>query len=332
MDKAVEPRFRTQGSWSYDTCIQPAALPPQEMDWDFGVYLPVTVWEENGPPHAMAKRYFTLVEGLLDDLCKQRGWELVSGKDTCIRVQVSTWAHIDIPLYAAPESEFLKVVEKAALAAQLREGLGFSVKRGDEESPQQTWDDLEHIAMATRAGVWRKSDPEEISKWFRDRLLQHTEQLRRVCRFLKAWRDFHWKDGGGPTSVSIMVAVAQSFEVCQGRDDIALERAARRLAQALLGEIRETAIANGEEDFNSRMKDLEKQDASAKAQVLADHLHRARLLNVGKEVSAIALVVAQLGERVPDRCELIHADDGSDIRTIPARTVPQPVVPSTRAG
>ncbi|TGS04797.1 hypothetical protein EN852_035685, partial [Mesorhizobium sp. M2E.F.Ca.ET.209.01.1.1] len=42
MERQVEPRFRTQGSWSYKTCIQGAHLPPQEMDWDFGVYLPVT--------------------------------------------------------------------------------------------------------------------------------------------------------------------------------------------------------------------------------------------------------------------------------------------------
>ena len=33
------------------------------MDWDYGIYLPVTVWEDNGPPHAMAKAYFDLVEG-----------------------------------------------------------------------------------------------------------------------------------------------------------------------------------------------------------------------------------------------------------------------------
>lgn len=43
MDNAVTPRFRTQGSWSYKTCVQPAWQPPQEMDWDFGVYLPVSV-------------------------------------------------------------------------------------------------------------------------------------------------------------------------------------------------------------------------------------------------------------------------------------------------
>ena len=68
MDRMVEPRFRTQGSWRYKTCIQPAQA-PQEMDWDFGVYLPVTVWTEKGPPHEMAKTYFDLVERALADRC-----------------------------------------------------------------------------------------------------------------------------------------------------------------------------------------------------------------------------------------------------------------------
>ncbi|MFW5259181.1 cyclic GMP-AMP synthase DncV-like nucleotidyltransferase [Pseudomonas aeruginosa] len=55
MQKQVQPRFRTQGSWAYSTCIQPAHTLDQEMDLDYGVYLPVDVWLENGPP-AVAPR------------------------------------------------------------------------------------------------------------------------------------------------------------------------------------------------------------------------------------------------------------------------------------
>lgn len=146
MDRAVTPRFRTQGSWAYKTCVQPPFSPPQEIDWDFGVYLPVTVWEDNGPPHKMAQAYFVLVEGILKELCRQKGWTLDSGKSTCIRVQVANWAHIDIPLYAAPEREFSKILEKVALS-----GRG-TISRNDSatwaqdadfgEVPEQVWEDL----------------------------------------------------------------------------------------------------------------------------------------------------------------------------------------------
>ncbi|BBI67832.1 hypothetical protein PKHYL_20230 [Psychrobacter sp. KH172YL61] len=35
----VRPKFRLQGSWAYGVCNAPA-LPEQEMDFDYGCYLP----------------------------------------------------------------------------------------------------------------------------------------------------------------------------------------------------------------------------------------------------------------------------------------------------
>lgn len=335
MSKAVTPRFRTQGSWSYRTCVQPAWHPPQEMDWDFGVYLPVSVWEDNGPPRAMAKLYFQLVESLLRDLCKEKGWQLYSGKDTCIRVQIAAWAHIDIPLYAAPEDQFVQIVEKGALSGivvdSAREALVENF--ADADLPQQQWEHMVDIMMATRAGEWKASDPEEVSRWFLDRVTEHTEQLRRVCRYLKAWRDRHWKAGDGPTSVCIMIAVAQSFEPQRGRDDLALERAARVLATALKGEVREQAIADGAEDFNKRLDAAGRQAASSLAETLADQLRAARFKASYLAGDAIELVRRQLGERVPYRPDLVEPDGGEDaVRLVGAERVARPVVKSTSAG
>ena len=335
MDKAVTPRFRTQGSWSYKTCVQPAWHPPQEMDWDFGVYLPVSVWEDSGPPHVMAKLYFQLVEGLLRDLCKERGWQLYGGKDTCIRVQINAWAHIDIPLYAAPEEQFVQIVEKGALDAartlDAREALVANF--AEEDFTQQQWEDMVDIMMATRAGEWKPSDPEEVSRWFIDRIEEHTEQLRRVCRYLKAWRDLHWKAGDGPTSVCIMIAVAQSFEPQRGRDDIALERAARALSTALKGDVREPGIAEGLEDFNKRLDEAGRQVASVRAETLASQMQSARLKASHLAGDAIDILRRQLGGRVPYRTDLVEPDGGDDaVRVIGADRVSRPVVKSTSAG
>lgn len=337
MNSAVSPRFRTQGSWSYNTCVQPASLPPQEIDWDFGVYLPVHVWEEKGPPHEMAKAYFVLVEQLLDDLCRKKGWKLISGKETCIRVQVAQWAHIDIPLYAAPEHKFVQVMEKAVLAARsgtvAMDSMWMSESIDFSEMREQDWEDLDDIVMATRSGEWKFSDPEAVSRWFRDKVAEHTEQLRRVCRYLKAWRDYHWRDGGGPTSVSIMIAVAQAFEPHRGRDDLALEKAARHLAGAIPQELREPAIDGGEEDFNSRLSPEEKTIAARKAEAFAQALQQSRILAVHQKIEAIACIQKHLGERVPNRLDLVEADSGAEaIRSVPARQVVPPVVPATSAG
>lgn len=330
MDRAVDPRFRSQGSQRYKTCLQPAHLPPQEMDWDFGVYLPVTVWEENGPPHAMAKLYFNLVEGLLQDLCQKRGWTLVSGKDSCVRVQVTKWAHIDIPLYAASEQEFTKVNERAMLKAESAHRTADAAALAGELIEQE-WDELEHIVMATRSGEWKTSDPEVVTRWLLDRIEEHGAQLRRVCRYVKAWRDYHWKTGG-PTSVSMMIAVTQEFVPHAGRDDKALEHAARTLAQKLSGPIRELAIDQGREDFN-RLDQHARIEASMKASQLAQQMQQARQHRVGQEAQAIAFVTSQLGNRVPARAELVRPDQADDsIRSTPARQVAAPLVPTTRAG
>lgn len=335
MEKAVTPRFRTQGSWSYKTCVQPAWNPPQEMDWDFGVYLPVSVWEDGGPPHAMARLYFKLVEGLLQDLCDDKGWKLYTGKDTCIRVQINTWAHIDIPLYAAPEAQFTQIVEKVALeaarATDLREALVTNF--AEEDFTLQQWEDMVDIMMATRAGEWKQSDPEEVSRWFIDRIEEHTEQLRRVCRYLKAWRDLHWKAGDGPTSVCIMIAVAQTFEAQRGRDDLALEKSARALAIALKGNVHEPAISEGKEDFNKRLDADGRHEASARAATLASQLQAARLKASHLAGDAIDILRRQLGERVPYRTDLVEPDSGEDtVRVVGADRVSRPVVKSTSAG
>lgn len=337
MPRTVEPRFRTQGSWSYNTCIEPAFLPPQEMDWDFGVYLPVSVWEDNGPPHEMAKKYFDLVEGLLRDLCNKKGWKLNSDKDTCIRVQVANWAHIDIPLYAVPEDKFTQIIEKAAMSSSSRtaihENASFSF---DSESlgelPGQSWEELDEIVMATRTGEWKASDPETVSRWFKDCILEHGEQLRRVNRYLKAWRDFHWRDGGGPTSIAIMIAVGQTFEPQLNRDDLALEKAAKCLAQAITREIREPAIDNGVEDFN-RLNDNEKYLAEAKAYDLVSTLLKVRFYPGHLKPQVIQSLQQEFGTRIPDRPELIEIDNDPElVRRVVAQQVPSPVVLATTAG
>ena len=337
MEKSVKPRFRTQGSWAYDTCVQPAHLPPQEIDWDYGVYLPVRVWEENGPPHKMAQAYFVLVERLLQDLCRAKGWSMNSGKDTCIRIQVAHWAHLDIPLYAAPESEFNKIVDRLALVAKADSAAPRAAAMTADaqyvEMAEQLWDEMTQIYMATRKGEWKPSDPEAVTRWFRYRILEHKEQLRRVCRYLKGWRDYHWRDGGGPSSISIMIAVAQAFKAQPGRDDLALENAASHLSQAILGELRERAIDEGEEDFNSRLSDADRAQASQKAHALAQTVRQARSYGQNLKLQAIADLRLQLGVRIPDQPELIEADSGADaIRSTPAQRVSRPVVGATQAG
>lgn len=289
MERRVEPRFRTQGSWSYDTCVRPAHQPPQEMDWDYGVYLPVTTLQENYEPRIAARAYFELVEKLLKELCTDEGWTLTEGRETCIRIQVANWAHIDIPLYAAPEAEFARIQERVRVAkaaatyhfTELRE----SVSAG--ELPDLQWEQMDGIHVALRSGNWKKSDPEAISRWFRDCLAEHNEQLRRICRYLKAWRDHHWRDGGTVSSVALMIAVGQEFEGVERRDDLALEKAAKKFAKAILNPIREVSIDDGQEDFAATLSPDMRRTISSQAVQLADAFARGRALPIHQAADAV---------------------------------------------
>jgi hypothetical protein len=330
MDKQVTPRFRTQGSWRYGLCLQ-QAWTWQELDWDYGIYLPVEVWEDNGPPHKMAPLYFNLVESTLKAFCTSRGWDLIPGKDTCIRVKITKWAHFDIPLYAAPAQEFQLILEKAARADEFRADSGLTADSAAGELEAQEWAELDRIVLATRSGVWTASDPEAVCRWFEQREAEFKDQFVRVCRYLKAWRDFHWQHGGGPSSLLLMIIAAQNYESFLGRDDLALEAVARKLPQALLDPVYESGIDDGVENFNKLDSDTASK-ASVKAAALVADLKRALALPAGSEAAAIGILTAQFGDRIPNLTHLIDTDGGGSVRSVPARTVSRPVVPATKGG
>lgn len=338
MSRKVEPRFRTQGSWSYRTCLQPAHQPPQEMDWDFGVYLPATVWQGTQPGFA-AKTYFEIVERALTSLCKQKGWKLLNGrgcKATCIRVQIESWCHIDVCLYAAPEKQFTLISEIAKSlsasrsSAQTRDTVYLAEDAAAGE-PDWPWDKLEQIMLATRTGEWKPSDPHAVSRWFSDAVDEHTEQLRRVCCYLKGWRDYIWPDGG-PSSILLMICATEGFEARRGRDDIVLQEAAERVSKKLLSDVHVKAIDDSVENFN-RLDEKERVQGSKMAGELRWAIQLARQYSDTMKFDAVEKLKGVLGSRVPTRPDFVEVEGASDlVRATPAIAVVSPVVKATKAG
>ena len=338
-ERSVSPRFRTQGSWSYRTCIQ-RAHPHQEMDWDFGVYLPVSVFEDQTPRIA-ANAYFLLVQSLLESLCQREGWRLNHDRQSCIRVQVGRGAHIDVPLYAAPEAEFESIRERAVALAKasssahdaqyLRESVAFG------ELVEPAWEDLQGIHLARRDGTWKKSDPEAVARWYNDRVLTLAPfglQMRRVCRYLKAWRDLWWPGEGAPSSVALMIVTAQHFESSNyRRDDWALEQAANHLAGSAMKPLKEIAIDGGEEDFFGDLDDAARRTVATRAQELASGIAFARGLAYHRRYDAVEKLQSLLGPRIPDLFDWVEPEGSeADVRATPASRVPPPLIKPTQAG
>ncbi len=322
------PKFRIQGSWAYKTCNRPC-LDGQEMDLDYGVYLPVSAWEDNGlQPKAAAKAYFDLIEKALAPLVKREGWAFGEGKQTCVRVQLpGIAAHIDVPLYVASDVEFSRIVEAVVKAMDAARSVEFA----DGELDEQQWHEFDHVALAMRDGTWKSSDPRKVSDWFETETRRtNGEQLRRICRYLKGMRDFHWRSGG-PTSILLMICASKVWRSVPDRDDLALLHVLENLSALFGGPV--VCPQVGEEDFN-RLSLKERESAATwaddKAAVLRQVVYQSRMNAL---VEAFGLLSKELDHRIEYAPDLVVADaTAADIRSYPREVVPQPQHRESRAG
>lgn len=325
-EASVEPRFRTQGSWAYKTCNAPCQTPPQEIDWDLGIYLPISVWEEsNIQPKTAASVFYKMVQELMQPLAEQNSWTL-SEKPTCVRVHLpqDCNAHIDLPLYAAPNQEFQQITEARMIKAEDHSIASFA---------EQQWNSLMQIVMAKKDGEWVNSDPGKVVVWFNSARSRHTDQLIRLSKYLKAWRDHVWVKGG-PSSILLMVCAAQSLDACDqdlvSRDDLALQFILNKLPGMLACSVIEPMINEGE-DLN-KLNAEQRQEASKKANEFRNSLNTALNLPIACSNTVAYEIRAHLGDRFPTNTDDITPDDQSGIRSIPADPQPSQSLVAVSAG
>jgi hypothetical protein len=324
----VAPRFYTQGSYAYKTINDPAHVPPQQMDLDDGCYLPLTFVKEARPSKA-ASAFFEVVDAALKDLAAEEGWTFVQ-KPTCARLVISRDAHVDVPLYAIPDREFL-TLEKAAAARRLvaADSLRESVDR---------WEALpsNHVLLAHREDDWVQSDPRKIHAWFVDAVELYGERLRRACRFLKAWRDFHAPALDSLSSIILMACAWRAFEEVgrrnlPNRDDLALLEAVERLPGYLRGEIKNPSDDN--ELLCRRLSGDARRIAVERAEQLKAAL-AAVVRNCSSQVEAVVGMRNLFGDRIPDDASLVSVTEAATAQVMrhEPRQVPAPIVGRSQSG
>lgn len=315
--KTVAPRFLTQGSVAYGTLNDPAQQPPQEIDLDDGTYLPMSLMRGAAPSDA-SDVFFQIVDALLEELAAKKGWKVDKSRPTCVRVHINSRSHIDVPLYAIPDSEYQTLVEKSMSRGYL------TVDAALREAASMDWTtlDSDSVWLAVRGGNWIKSDPRKVHSWVMRQARIFGPQFIRICRYVKAWRDKQWREGG-PSSILLMVCVSQALRAEGARDDKALARVAKDLVQQLAG-----GVCNPEVDPDAELNDLsdeQRRIASARAQTLAAAVEFA--MESAQDASgAIARLRSVLGDRVPNRPDWVHATPASVVRAIPASVVGAPAV------
>lgn len=213
--------------------------PPQQIDQDDGVFLPIGFVASNGraQPRIASKAYFKLVEDALRLLCHERGWRLNPGraKDTCVRVEIGPRLHLDLPLYAIKDEAFDRLQESVIAKS-------FAADAREADEAVELFDDIYRglssveIMLAHRKDGWIESDPRKLESWFDSAVAMFGEQVRRLARCYKGMRDAEWP-ASDLRSICVMAALVSAFEEIGRqdslRDDLALLKTARAMAEIL---------------------------------------------------------------------------------------------------
>jgi hypothetical protein len=286
----ISPRFMSQGSYVYKTQNQPCFNPPQQIDHDLGCYLPLSYIETSRKPKIAADYFFKAVDQLLTDLVKEEGWKKVDiSKNTCSRVVIDNEVHIDVPLYSIPDNEFTTINESA-----LKNNQVLSEIRMDSLSFNQWAIIKDQVLLAHRKLGWKPSDPRKLNKYFTDNFKVKGEQLRRICRYLKAWRDYKWQDNG-PSSICLMILVDSIYTYeKEKRDDIALLQVLRELPVKIQQEIKNPTDDNEEIELPMEIR----AEMKAHIESFISDLNAA-IYNEMDSKTACSLVRKHLGLRFP---------------------------------
>jgi hypothetical protein len=327
-DKSLHPRFRTQGSWAYDTLNQPAQA-GQQIDLDEGMYLPMSILEGAHPAVASTTLY-TIVEAILAELCDAEGWSMDTSKNICIRLVIDEDAHIDLNIYAVPDAK-VELLERAmAKSMTAADSLTY------DPATYMLRLDPDEVYVAHRKKGWEQSDPLQLEDWFLDAIKRHKiwTDLRRIVRYLKAWRDQRW-DACRLSSLALMVCAVEALDEANtpplpNRDDDGLLVVARSLAVKVASAIYNPVV--GDSMLNGEWTINERNQFELGARLLASEMEVAM-----KRETTASGVVQRLrrlfGPRLPNDITLVSATATvQQIRsTTPARA-PSPKVGTSTSG
>lgn len=322
----LTPKFWTQGSFIYGTLNDPAQCPPQQIDLDDGVYFPMDVVEES--PVAAKRVLLSLVEQMLKSLCTRQGWGFET-KPTCFRLKINHRIHIDLPVYAIPQDRYLALQSHMQANESLfADGISFheEVFLDPEKVYLAMHDDNEH---------WKSSDPMELQRWFENECQLHPRRLRRVCRYVKAWRDFTW-EAGGPSSITLMVAAAETFDQHLNEsldhfstDCQALLAVARAMPAQFAEQIR-NPVDTSEVMFPRGTSDNELRDIREKIDAFKQDVEIALCQALTSESSLVQLRKI-FGSRIPNRPEWVEIFQiAAAVRSLPVKQHKLPDPPKTK--
>lgn len=329
--ESISPKFITQGSYAYATLNAPAR-PPQQADLDDGVYVPLSYCEDTGSPKTVSRLLIEVIEAILSDLARRRGWAVDTTNPNCTRLIIARDKHVDVPIYSIPDDEFQRIAQDRFLLA--KDSASFSEYYLSEKLDDD-WSAMPpRVRLAHKVLGWLDSDPRPIKEWVETQVALKSEQLRRLMRYLKAWRDFQQWPASDPKSILLMALADATLErKIDGRDDLALLAVCSGIPDKLAAGAVEIPPIPGE-DLSTRLKeDGLKDELIRRIRQLHDTLKRCVQGHHAPE-EVCRLLREQFGPRFPNRPDRIRVETPEQTvrATAPRIIAPAPIVGRREAG
>jgi hypothetical protein len=186
------------------------------------------------------------------------------------------------------------------------------------------------VLLAHREEDWVASDPRQINDWFLEAVVVYGERLRRICRYLKAWRDHNQPHLDRVSSILLMVCAWRAFDDfgrpnVPERDDAALLLVARRLPTLLAGPVENPT--DPDEKIDCRLGDEDRRVAIKAAEGLAAELDWI-VEKCFDPQDAVTRLKGLFGKRIPSRPDLVDVTKAAhaEVRSHEPRISAAPVV------
>jgi len=183
-------------------------------------------------------------------------------KNTCVRVIYKNHYHIDLPIYVIK-------------------------------------DDIPRLAH--KSNGWVNSDPRAFTDWFRDKVKENGEQLKRIVKYLKAWADYKNQNSSTkmPSGIILTILAANNFVSSDDRDDEALVGTVRNILDTLEESFSCEKPVEPYEDLFEGWSDTRKNNFLNKLNTLCDKGNQALELDSDKKEEASLKWQDLLGDRFP---------------------------------
>lgn len=186
-------------------------------------------------------------------------------KDTCVRVVYASGYHIDYPIYIK-------------------------------------YNNVAYLAHKSKG--WTISDPKAFKEWFVYNVKEEGEQLRRLVKYLKAWKDFKDISLKG---IEITILATENFSAYEGRDEKSLYETVQNILATLKNDfVCIKPVAPGEDLFEETSK-TKKDNIINGLKVLKNKLELA--INESNPKVASQYLKEIFGDRFPEGKSIEKSED-----------------------